>query len=91
MPVPEDADSLINDKVAHAIIFLGLSVLIDLAYRDYQFIFMLAIVLLAYGLIVELLQAFSGYRTFSVLDFIADAVGVACYALIKRFKLPKAF
>ncbi len=86
MPVPEQADHFINDKLAHALIFFGLSWLIDLAYREYKFLFMLALVLLSYGLIVELLQGFSGYRSFSVFDLIADAVGVAFYAIVKQTK-----
>ena len=91
MPVPEQADSLINDKVAHAVIFFGLSVLIDLAYRNYKFLFMLALVLLGYGLIVELLQGFSGYRAFSVFDLIADAVGIAFYAIVRQTKFVQKF
>lgn len=90
-PISEDADSFVNDKVAHAIIFFVLSWLIDLAYRDYKFLYTLAFVLFGYGVLIEVLQGVSGYRTFSILDLIADVIGIVGFVFLKRTNLFKIF
>ncbi len=66
-----------SDKLAHALAFLGLALLAGLAYPGRRYPSHLALPLLAYGLGIEILQGFTGYRTFSLLDWAADAAGLA--------------
>ena len=64
------------DKIAHLIVFLGLAFLFDYAYdftQDKKIS-----VLVAYGLIIEVLQSTTG-RESSVPDAIADLVGILLY------------
>lgn len=87
IPLPAGGEPLVNDKIAHAAVFLLLSALIHTAYRDTRFLFSLASILLLYGILIELLQGWTGYRTFSVFDIIADTVGICIYILILKTRL----
>ena len=82
MPVPQAADSLVNDKLIHALVFFGLSFLFDRAYVGLNSLIYLVPALISYGLLIEVLQGFSGYRMFSLADLIADLVGILVYLLI---------
>lgn len=80
---------MINDKVAHGLIFFTLAFLIHRAYPQFKFLIILAPILAAYGFIIEIIQGISGYRTFSILDFGADIAGIVLYvcALGLMYKL----
>ncbi len=71
-PVVED----INDKVNHIAAFAVLALLADLSFPRHGFWLPKALLLLAYGLGIEVIQYFLPYRTFSLLDLLADAAGV---------------
>lgn len=79
MPLPEAGEPVINDKVAHGLIFFGLAFLIHRAYPQFRFVTILAPILVTYGFFIEVVQGFSGYRTFSMLDFGADVAGIILY------------
>lgn len=76
IPVVED----VPDKVNHVSAFLALSALVDFSFRGTRFGLAKAGALLAYGLLIEVVQYFLPYRDFSLFDLAADGVGIALYA-----------
>lgn len=84
-----------GDKIMHVLAFFGFAVLLDACTRLDFWRFQVPL-LLVYGALVEVLQSFTSYRTFSLLDFVADAAGVLLYWLIfrmlikPRIKVPAA-
>ncbi|MCP3674973.1 MAG: VanZ family protein, partial [Gammaproteobacteria bacterium] len=74
-----------NDKVAHAVTFSVLAFLYSHTLgKKYGF---QAIVLLAgFGILIELIQYFLPWRSFSWLDWVADLVGIFVYEIIHRVK-----
>lgn len=72
-----------NDKVIHAGVFFGFSLLMDLAVDRHPFWLWKGLPLLLYGAGIEILQYFSPERTFSVLDWLADFAGVFIYFIFK--------
>lgn len=76
MLMPADRLPQINiwDKLEHAGTFFTLMVLAWLSYR--QALFRLAMLLIAYGVLIECIQAFIPSRSFSLLDVVADSLGV---------------
>lgn len=74
------------DKVQHALAFFSLAALLDIASlrRYWQWKVPL---LLSYGAAIEVLQAFLPWRSFSVADWLADALGLGLYWLIARWLL----
>ena len=77
-----------KDKVAHALSFLGFAALLDLAttrsFWRWKFP-----VLLGYGALIEILQAFTPWRSFWFWDFTADTTGVLLYWLLWRLVLSR--
>jgi VanZ family protein len=71
----------INDKVDHATAFFVLALLADFSRPRERYSIGLAASLLGFGLLIEVVQYFIPYRTFSLFDLTADAVGLALYAL----------
>ncbi|HPE58867.1 MAG: VanZ family protein [Thiothrix sp.] len=66
------------DKLMHLTAFFGFGFLLGRATEQdfwrWQFP-----VLLAYGALIEILQSFTPWRSFSVADFLADGLGVLLY------------
>lgn len=81
LELPEELS--VNDKVIHAVVFFGFSVLMDLAVDRHPFWLWKGLPLVLYGIGIEILQYFSPDRTFSLLDWFADFVGIFIYFLIK--------
>ncbi len=75
-PVVED----LNDKVSHILAFAALAFLSDFSFPARKFMPATVVWLMGYGLLIEVVQYFLPYRTASVLDWIADAIGIALYA-----------
>lgn len=69
----------INDKVSHLLAFYVLSCLEDFSFPRDRFSIYKVIALLGFGLLIEVIQYFLPYRTFSLLDFAADGIGIAIY------------
>jgi len=77
------------DKANHFIAFMTLYVLLSLAYK-YLSILMKIALLLAFGMQIEIVQYFIPGREFSLLDVVADSVGIAIgivvYYLYKKYR-----
>lgn len=71
----------INDKVEHGIAFYALALLADFSFPQNGFGRAKMLSLLSYGLAIEIIQYFLPYRSFSLLDLGADAVGLVIYGV----------
>lgn len=77
----------LNDKIVHFIVFLGFAVLMDIALANKNYWLWVGLPLIAYGALIEVLQSFTPYRSFSFWDWVADSLGVfALWWIIKRYK-----
>lgn len=88
-PVQEGQPAIINDKVAHLLVFFVLSFIADHAYSLSRFTFTKAASLLSYGLFIEIMQLFVPTRHFSWLDLLADAAGILLFFVIYRFLIER--
>lgn len=77
VPLIED----INDKINHFAAFFILSLLVDFSWPETKFNVSKILLLLGYGLAIEILQYFLPYRSFSLLDLSADAAGLFFYGV----------
>ena len=64
------------DKSNHFIAFFVLYVLLSLAYQNFSTL-LKAVLLLAFGMQIEIVQSFIDGRYFSMLDVVADSIGIA--------------
>ena len=69
-----------NDKVDHVMAFFALALLVDFSFPAWTFRTKV-VVLLAYGLSIEIVQSYLPYRSCSLFDLGADAVGLALYGI----------
>ena len=78
MLLPADELPIIQlwDKAEHAITFFVLMLLAWLGYRKKIGIYWLMALLVGYGTAIECIQFFNPSRSFSVLDIVADTVGI---------------
>ncbi len=70
-----------NDKLEHAAAFLTLAFLLDFAWPRRPWDATKLLSLLAYGLLIELVQYFLPHREFSLWDLAADGLGLLIYPL----------
>jgi len=83
IPVPAVVPDLIGlDKLEHLLVFAALAGLADFAFPRQRFGLNKALPLLAYGIAMELVQWTLPYRSFSVLDMVADGSGLLLYRLL---------
>lgn len=79
MPVPKTGDAGQMDKVVHTAVFLLAGILLVWAYdRSINFFYGL----LAYAVLIEIAQGFTGYRSFEFFDLLANTSGVIIARLI---------
>ena len=71
------------DKANHLLAFFVLCGLLDLSYRDLSLWRWKLPLLFVYGLSLELLQGVLPERSMSLLDLLADALGLGLYALLR--------
>ena len=64
-----------NDKLLHIIAFLYLAIISILSKFEIDKIY-LFILLISYGLLIEIAQTFLPYRYFEINDLLADLIGV---------------
>ena len=84
-PNPPNPAGLFDlDKVNHVGAFLVLSLLADYSYLARSALVLKGTVLLGFGLLIEGLQYWVGYRYFEVSDLIADGVGIVLYGLVRN-------
>ncbi len=70
-----------NDKVSHFLAFYTLAFLVDFSFPKQKFGLFKMLELLAYGLIIECIQYFLPYRSFSWYDLAANSAGLLAYKL----------
>jgi VanZ family protein len=68
-----------NDKVNHILAFYVLGFLADFSFPRKKFGLSKVLSLLGFGLLIEVIQYFLPYRSFSLYDLAADAAGLAVY------------
>lgn len=68
-----------NDKVDHILAFYVLGFLADFSFPRKRFGLSKVFSLLGFGLLIEVIQYFLPYRSFSLYDLAADAAGLAVY------------
>ncbi len=71
-----------SDKLGHLLAFLALAFLADFSFPQRGFDAGKFLPLLGYGLVLELLQSTLPHRYASMADLLADAAGLALYALL---------
>ncbi|MEM7386766.1 MAG: VanZ family protein [Verrucomicrobiota bacterium] len=71
------------DKANHLAAFACLALLLDFSFPSTPFGRWKIITLLAYGILIECLQSFVPSRHFSLLDFVADGVGILVYCGVR--------
>lgn len=76
------------DKAKHFVAFLVLAGLSDFSFPERRFDFFNLLLLVAYGLLIEVIQWYLPYRYFSLLDLVADALGGFCYLSMATALLP---
>jgi len=69
----------LNDKVSHVFAFYVLALLLDFSFPKGRFGASQVLALMGYGLLIETVQYFLPYRTFSLYDWAADGAGLAIY------------
>lgn len=74
-----------GDKVQHLLAFAALAFLLDqsLPPRLTSFWLPVALPLLAYGLLIEVVQYHLPHRSFDLLDLAADFAGLLCYWIVR--------
>ncbi|MBA2410212.1 MAG: VanZ family protein [Gammaproteobacteria bacterium] len=70
----------VNDKIVHLTAFFVLALCADYAFPRRRFDWFTVLQLLSYGLLIEVMQLFIPYRSFSLADLAADAAGLVIYA-----------
>lgn len=82
MKLPHPVMTVINDKLGHILAFFCLAFVLDFSFPESSFDLLKILPLLAYGLIIEVVQYHLPYRTFSLLDLLADSGGIVIYVFI---------
>jgi len=81
------------DKFLHASAFFVLSFLLNRSSSSIEKRLRNMLSLLAFGILIEILQSFTGYREVSALDVLADLVGIflfqLSYTLLKSIQLKR--
>jgi len=81
---PIRAEMLLNDKVNHCAAFFVLAFCVDNAFPKLRFLIFKFVPLVGYGYAIEWLQS-KMHRDYSLLDLLADTVGVTLYWLSRRY------
>ncbi len=79
IPYRFDPTGFINDKVKHALTFLVLFGMLDLAYPTAGMPWWKPVSLFGFGVLIEVCQQMTRYRHFSIGDIVANGVGILGY------------
>jgi len=71
----------IKDKVLHFFAFYVLALLVDFSVPEKPFSAVKILVVIGYGVAIEIAQSFLPYRSCSFADLFADAAGIGFYVL----------
>lgn len=77
-----------KDKIVHALVFCGFAFLLDITTPRSFWLWKLPL-LLSYGACIEIFQALTPWRSFSIADFVADATGILLYWLLWKTVLQR--
>jgi VanZ family protein len=80
-PVVDDLFGHLFDNANHVLAFYVLTLLLDFSFPKTNVTFTKVIGLLIYGILIEILQSLTPYRSPSLVDVIADGVGIVSYRL----------
>ena len=84
-PNPPNPGGLFDlDKLNHIGAFFVLSVLADYSYTTKNALAQKGGALLGFGLLIEGLQYWVGYRYFEIADLVADGAGILLYGLVRK-------
>ncbi len=81
-PVKYEVLENIWDKLLHSAGFLALAFAADFSFPDRGFGMTKIAPLVAYGMFIEVVQHFLPYRSFELVDVVADAAGLLIYAAV---------
>lgn len=73
IPAPDIGGS---DKIAHFIAYAALSAWFSLLVEDRKSLWLILFGLISYGLLLELLQSYTSYRSGDIADAVANSFGV---------------
>ena len=79
LPLDDDFVTTGWDKTNHLLAFFVLAALYDNCYHSVNPSYLKYFALLMFGVLIEVLQSFTGYRFFSLLDILADALGLLLF------------
>ncbi|MEK9875921.1 MAG: VanZ family protein [Betaproteobacteria bacterium] len=74
-----------SDKFNHLAAFFVLSVLLDYAWLNVLEFKAKALALLVFGILIEVLQLWVGYRSFELGDLVADSAGIISYGILRSY------
>ena len=83
LPLNDMSLPKLNDKLVHMVVFFCFAVLTDLATARKPFWLWKGLPLIGYGLLIEISQSFTDYRSFELADLAADSAGIGLYYLLK--------
>ncbi|HEB78528.1 MAG TPA: VanZ family protein [Methylothermaceae bacterium] len=83
LPTAPDIGFHINDKIAHAAAFLVLALLTDRALPGRRYDWVNFLSLLTLGMLIESMQYHTAYRSASIADLAADAIGLLAYGVLR--------
>lgn len=90
LPNGGGVDTNLGDKANHFIAFFTLSLLLNRATSTTHARIRNALSLLAFGAAIEILQSFTQYREPSLLDVVADGVGILIFqGLLSLYRVLK--
>ncbi|MFQ5487580.1 MAG: VanZ family protein [Gammaproteobacteria bacterium] len=69
----------INDKLQHFTAFYALALLLDFAFPHSPYRWRKLLLLVSYGLLIETVQYFLPWRSFSLFDWLVDIVALLTY------------
>jgi VanZ family protein len=91
VPNPPDLDIEEGDKVQHLVAYAGLMLWFAQVQTDPAERRVTALLLVALGVVLELAQGLTGYRSLSFVDMAANTGGVALGWLAAPPRMPNAF
>jgi len=87
-PTPEDIGQIFGlDKVLHVLAYSFSMFWSNLCYRRKKYIVLFSVGLILMGIILEIAQGMTDYRTMSPYDMIANSVGVFLGLVLARTRL----
>ncbi len=88
-PLDQAVASLLWDKAAHALAYAGFTAIAVFCTRKLKHFFYYLLSFTVFGILVEVAQGFTAFRSFSYLDMLANTSGVVL-GLVSAWCLNKA-